>query len=189
MPRPRNSAREYARRIERGLARGLTRRQARGHPGAGETYASGYEPPPYDPRLEEGLRKVRGGKTVPKAAVSIDEPPERLRDYLARTGVGEKVRGRWTVGEDDRIREWSLFSGGKQVAPRLSFDESRKAGAFMSAVARALESNDPGELEPFVGDGVTDVDGKFWPFETRINVLYRLNADQEAYEQIYRIVA
>jgi hypothetical protein len=190
MPRIRDHAREYAQRIAHGLSRGLTRSQARGHPGPGQAYASGFEPPAFDPRLEEGLRKVRDGKTVPQAARAIDEPPNRLRNYLARTGVGEKDRGRWAVGQDDRLREWTFYSGGKRVAPHLSFDESRKAGAYMGAVGQALDTNDPGPQEPFDGDGVTDVEGRFWPFETRMNVLYRLNADRDApYEQIYRIVA
>jgi hypothetical protein len=189
-PRVRDYAREYRQRIARGLRLGRTRRQARGHPGAGEAYASGLEKPTWDPRLEEGLRRVRGGKSVPEAAGAVDERPENLRDYLARTGVGEKVGGRWRVGEDQRIREWTFYSGGKRVWPRLSFDESRKAGEYMSQVGHALDTNDPKVLAPFKGEGVTDVEGRFWPFETRMNVLYRLSADRdEPYEAIYRIVA
>ncbi len=190
MAHARDHAREYAQRIARGRALGRTRRQSRGHPGAGEPYASGYEPPVYDRKLEEGLKKVREGRTVPRAAAAIGEPPERLRDYLARTGVGEKRGGRWAVGEDDRIREMSIYSRGKRVSLSLVFDESRKAGGFMSAVGQALDTNDPEPLVPFEGDGVTDTEGRFHRFETRLNVLYRLDADQDTpYEQLYRIVA
>jgi hypothetical protein len=144
----------------------------------------------YDRKLEEGLKKVREGKTVPQAAASIGEPPERLRDYLARTGVGEKQKGRWFVGEDHRIREMSIYSQGRRISLSLAFDESRKVGAFMSAVGQALDSNDPEPLVPFEGDGVTDIDGEFHSFEVRMNVLYRLDAERETpYEQLYRIVA
>src|SRR5207249_2757954 len=128
--------------------------------------------------------------SVPIAAASIDESPDRLRDYLARTGVGRKERGRWAVGEDDRLREMAIYSRGKRVSLSLSFDESRKAGGFMSAVGQALDSNDPQSLESFKGEGVTDTEGRLHPFETRLNILYRLDLDRETpYEQLYRIVA
>src|SRR5207245_9113217 len=71
--RPRNFAAEYARRVARGMARGLTRSQARGHPAPGQRFASGYEPSPYDRRLEEGLKLVREGRSIPRAAAAVDE--------------------------------------------------------------------------------------------------------------------
>jgi hypothetical protein len=116
--------------------------------------------------------------------------PERLRAYLRRTGVVEKQRGRWRVIEDNRPREISFFSDGERVTPVLpGYEAAAKVGRYRSAVGQFLASNDPKDLAPFVGDGVTDVRGHFHPFETRPNVLYRLSAIRgDTFEQVYRIV-
>jgi hypothetical protein len=116
--------------------------------------------------------------------------PERLRAYLRQTGVVEKQRGRWHVVEDNRAREIAFFSEGEIVTAVLpDYESAAKVGRYQSAVGQFLVSNDPYELAPFVGDGVADARGRFYPFEVRPNVLYRLNAVHgDSFEQVYRIV-
>jgi hypothetical protein len=85
--------------------------------------------------------------------------------------------------------EMTTFSGGRRVEVTLSDPfEATKNGEYMAAVGQALDSNKPSYLAPFEGDGVTDADGRLWPFETRINVLYRLSQGPELFEMVYRIV-
>src|SRR5260370_41951477 len=99
---------EYGRRIERGLAEGLSKKQARGH--------GPYNPQPgarskrYDRRLETGLKEIRSGEPLSKAARSIAVAPERLRNYVEQTGVAKKQGPQWTIGADRRKREMPLFS-------------------------------------------------------------------------------
>ncbi len=190
---------EYARRIARVLRLGLSRSQARGHPRIGEPYVSGMEVPAWDRRLETGVRLMRRrGYSAEEAVAEISEPgrkvsAERLRRYLAETGAGEKRGGRWFVKEEDRRpRIVPTFSKGKQIEVSVaSYAEARKAGQFMSAVGWALNTNDPSYLEPFIGEGLTDVKGIFHPFETRMNTLYRLNEEgpEDVWILIYRISA
>jgi hypothetical protein len=186
----RDYAAEYARRIERAFARGLSRSQGRGHPRSGERTASGREMPAYDRRLEEGLKSVRSGRSTDKASKSAHVAPERLRAYLRQTGVVEKQRGRYRVIEDNRMRDVQIYSEGQFEVVRVpGYEEAAKAGRYISAVGEFVRSNDPGELAPYVGDGITDVRGRFHPFETRPNVLYRLTAVRgDTFEQVYRIV-
>lgn len=67
--RKRNYAAEYRRRIERGMTKGLSRSQARGHPRHHEPYlAEIAKVRPYDRTLEEGLAKVRQGRSLGGAA-------------------------------------------------------------------------------------------------------------------------
>jgi len=83
----------------------------------------------------------------------------------------------------------TTFSRGQRVVITLSdFFETSRNGEYMAAVGQALDSNDPFYLVSFEGDGVTDADGRFWPFEIRINVLYRLNQGPEPFELVYRVV-
>ena len=42
-----------------------------------------------------------------------------------------------------------------------------------------METNDPSHLEPFVGLGLRDTRKRFWPFETRPNVLRKLDSDAQ----------
>jgi hypothetical protein len=183
---------EYARRIERGLARGLSRSQARGHARPGEAPVSPRGTmPAYDPRLEAGLKLIRQGTTLTRAAPVIGVSAERLRRYVTQTGVVAKQRGRWTVGDDRRPRQMPIFSRGRAVTVTVpGYEQAHYAGRYLAAVRAFLASNDPAYLDPFVGEAVTDVRGKRHVFETRPNVLYRLAAGRgESFEQIYRIVA
>jgi hypothetical protein len=70
------------------------------------------------------------------------------------------------------------------------YEEADAVGRFMAAVGEFVESNDPLVLEPFVGQGVTDANGKWVSFETRPNVLYRLDETEgDSFEDAYRILA
>lgn len=188
MARQRDYQAEYARRIARGVAQGRTRSQARGHPPARAPSGGAAR---YDRRLEEGLKALRGGKTLNAAARAIGVAPERLRAYVRQSGVAEKRQGRWQVVNDPRHREVPLFSAGKHIRVVVpGYEESRLVGSFMATVKAFLNTNDATVLEPFVGQSVLDIAGRRHAFETRPNVLYRLDAaGGERFEQVYRIVA
>jgi hypothetical protein len=191
MARVRDYKAEYARRIERGLARGLTRAQARGHPEAGKPLVSGKSRfSAVDKSLEEGVKLIHRGQTLGSAARSTHVTPERLRNYVVAQGIGEKVSGRWTIS-DFRQREMLIYSNGRELIIKVKgYEPARQIGEYMEAVSRFLDTNDPSFLEPFKNQWVTDTKGKRHVFETRPNVLYRLNAASDRpYESIYKIVA
>src|SRR5262245_25714795 len=190
--RPRDYQAEYARRIARTLARGLTRTQARGHPRATEGHLSARTTTPfYDPHLEEGLKALRKGKPLTSAAHSLHVAPERLRAYIRQTGVVQKQGGRWRVINDQRLRELPVHSGGKtHVITVAGYERSKHVGRYMAAVKHFLKSNDIRDLAPYVGDGVDDIHGRTYVFETRPNVLYRLRLTHSvSVEHVYRIIA
>jgi hypothetical protein len=183
---------EYARRIARNLAQGLTRSQARGHPRASERHLSARMTTPYyDRHLEEGLKAIRKGKPLTTAAHSLHVAPERLRAYIRQTGVVQKQGGRWHVVNDQRLRVVPVHSGGKtQEITVAGYERSAHVGRYMTAVKHFLKSNDPQDLAPYIGDGVADIHGRIYIFETRPNVLYRLRLTHTAsFEQVYRIIA
>lgn len=191
-PRPRDYKAEYARRIARGAAKGLTRSQARGHPRHHEPYAA--ELPtvrPWDPELEVGLGQIREGRSLTAAARSIGVAPERLRSYVTRTGVARKKRRRWTIGPDFRQRQVLVHSEGQDLTIVVpGFAEASAVSRYMAGVHWFIRTNDPAYLAEFAGQGVTDADGVFHPFEVRENVLYRLKETaSDTYEEVYQIVA
>lgn len=187
----RDYAAEYARRIARGAMRGLTRAQARGHAGGARPATAGAGTAPRsDPRLEIALRALRDdGATLAQAAGRGGVAPERFRAWLRATGLGERKGRRWVV-DDRRGREMEVLTRGRRRWVVLDLEQSREAGRHRDAVGRFLADNDVGHLVPFESRGVTDRRGRFHPFETRPNVLYRLaHAGGEPFEQVYRIVA
>lgn len=181
---------EYRRRIERGLQKGLSKSQARGHPRSGETHASSASTPRYDRKLEAGLKEMRKGKSLKAAAKSVHVAPERLRNYARGTGVVHKEKRRWVVKDDHRQRQVQVFSGGQtHVITVAGYAEADLVGRYMTAVREFLRTNDPSNLQPFVGELVIDVNGRPYLLETRPNILYRLHAaGVEPFEQVYRIV-
>ena len=154
-----------------------------------KTKTSGGRRRPYDAGLEKGVRAIREGATLKDAARRSDTSVYRLRKYLKETRVGKKEGRRWIVRGDRRLREFQMFSGGRQVAVKVrGFDAASRIGRYMSAVAEFDESNDVASLVPFEGESVRDSRGQEFAFETRPNVLRRLLETEEPYEQIYRMV-
>lgn len=192
MHKERDYKAEYKKRIERGLARGLTLAQARGHVKTIERLIpKRTKQQSYDPRLEEGLKAVRKGKSITNAAKSIGAAPKTLRKYIEQTGVA-KIEGRsLKFGADRRSREIPIYSSGRELVIKVrTFNAASQVGRYMAAVRQFLETNDLSVLKPFKGKSVKDTKGKSYIFETRPNVLYRLSASgNEPFEEIYRIVA
>jgi len=190
MAKLRNYAQEYARRIANGLSQGLTRNQARGHPSPGEVLKSVKAPVVrYDRQLEEAVKRVRGGKSLNRAAKSVQVSAERVRTYLTSQGIGAKVGNRWTVGKDNRVRELPVYTQGEARTIEVrGYQASKRIGEYMAAVSRFLDTNDPSFLQPFVGKSVRDNRGESHVFETDPNTLYRLaTAGGDDFSRIYRI--
>jgi hypothetical protein len=83
----------------------------------------------------------------------------------------------------------AMCSQGKFLWVRVSADKASAIGHYWVAVNRFLRTNDPSHLAPFEGKGIRDIAGKLWPFETRPNVLRRLDsADELSFLEIYKNV-
>jgi hypothetical protein len=190
--RTRDYAGEYSRRKQRGLQRGPTLSQARGHARAGEQAISSRGiVPRYDPILEEGVKAIRRGEPLAAAAKHAGVSSEKLRRYVKDADIAEKLKGRWAITRDHRPREELLYSRGRAIHVIVpDYDAAAKVGLYMQAVKAFLFTNENFFLKPFEDQGVTDIFGKYHPFETRPNVLYRLDASAtETFEDVYRIIA
>jgi len=188
--RRRNYSAEYQRRIARGLASGKSRSQARGHARAADL------PPPARSalgdktnRLERALKLMKKGVSQKAAAKSAGLSTERLRRYQKQNTTSSRVGRRWTI-IDRRPVTVVMATRGKMRVVTVSHDASSDIGKHWNAVNLFLETNDPSQLAPFKGLGLRDVDGKFHPFETRPNVLRRLDSAGElSFIDIYRQTA
>ena len=202
--RSRNWTLEYQRRIEREMAKGHSRSQARGHPKAGEAFiskpakAKSVKPPkgltePFaliDPKRseEQAIKAMTKGASLKGAAAEAGISQERLRRYLKETTASYKGR-RWTI-IDDRPRQFPFYSEERLVTAWLQGDELSDAGKFMHAVKTFLAFGNEKVLKPFEGQGVRDINRKFYSFETDPNVLYELdNAGELSFPEIYKIAA
>ena len=186
--RKRNNQRDYARRIARGLKLGLTRSAARGHPRAGERTKEG-SAPVRDPRSREesALKMMRDGSSLDVAAGHFRMSRERLRAYLKENTEATRERGKWKI-LDLRPRQFPFYSNARLVIPWLAPDEASEAGRYVQSVGRFRDTGDQSFLAPFVGKGVRDQKGKFYPFELDENTLYELeHRDELAIPEQYRI--
>jgi hypothetical protein len=191
MPRrQRDYKAEYARRIKRGRAKGLSRSQARGHPGSRERLASQpAQAPTYSRQLEAGFQAIERGKTLSAAAKEIHVSPERLRRYLTEQRIAEKRGRRWMPLPDNGVRQMPLYTRGEARTVQVNRAQASDIGRYMAAVGKFLSQNEPWILLPYADRGVTDIRGRYHPFETDPNTLYRLShTGADSFEQIYRII-
>jgi hypothetical protein len=171
----------------RGKRLGLSRAAARGHARAGErTRPAGIATNPRGPE-ESGLKMMKHGSTLKAAARANGISQERLRRYVYENTQATRKNREWRI-IDLRRFHLPIYSRGQIVEVWLSDAEATKAGEYLSAVGRFLPTGDASGLKPFVGDGVRDTAGNFHPFETRENVLYRLDTTGElSVPEIYKI--
>ena len=182
---------EYRRRIERGLARGLSRSQARGHPKTGEAFASnGRVKPKADDKLLAALKLLHQGDSQRAAARAVGISSDRLRRFTSTNKLAHWDGRKWIMTDNIPRRVKVLTKGKDKSVIVGGFDEASKAGAFENAAGHATKTNDPELLLPFKGDGVTDVNGRFHPFETDLNELHRLRQmDLPPFHEIYQIIS
>ena len=148
------------------------------------------KPRRYDPRLEMGLKHMRGGDSQAEAARKIGVIPTQLRAYVISTGLAERRDGKWHFKRDRRFRRMPLYADGKRVVVTVHNSKTASLiGAYMRAVRAFFESEDIELLTPFQDQSVPDVHGKRYVFESRPNVLFRLDASGiEPFEITYEIV-
>lgn len=180
----------YARRIARGLKRGLTRSQARGHPTAKERFASKKTLTPVDrQKIRSAISEMaHDKKSLSASARLIGLSPERLRRALKDSKLVRKRGRRWVlVNTQTPIR---MFSEGREIEIAVPNRKSwSEIGRHMNAVRAFLRSNEPEELDDFVGKSVTDAARRSHSYETDPEALYQLaSTGSELFEDIYRYI-
>jgi len=186
MVRQRNYPAEYLRRLEHGRARGLSRSQARGHARAQESLKA--KPVKSDERLEKALRELRRTNNQTLAAKEAGVAPERFRRFLREQQLAERKGRIWEI-TDNRPRDMTALTTRGAIDLKLpDFETASLVGQHNAAVKAFLDTNDVSHLGPFEGRIVKDTSGRTYVLETRPNVIRRLDASGETFEQIYRII-
>jgi hypothetical protein len=185
--RNRDYKREYLARKTRGLASGKSLAEARGHARASDL-KSGAAPQPVDKNspLEQALKRIKQGATQRQAAREAGVSAERLRRFQKQNTTSRREGRRWII-VDTRPVTMVMATRGRMRDVTVSHDAGSDIGRHWDAINKFLESNDPAHLEAFVGLGLRDNQGRFHPFETRPNVLRKLDSVGElSFVDIYR---
>lgn len=191
MARKRNYKAEYARRMARGLAKGLSRSQARGHARAAERPPRGRKAKPDEAKkIERAVKALRAGKSQKAAAKAGRISVERLRRFIYENNIAKREGSRWVMTDDRPRRVLTIHNGQPRAVIVPGFAGASLAGKYNSAVGHFVRSNDIDVILPFEGEGLTDVKGRFHPFETDPNALHRYAAmDNPAFHEIYKIIS
>lgn len=185
MTRNRNYKLEYERRIRAGLSKGRSRSAARGHPRAADLPKPELSSIDRTSALERALAHMRRGLSQSAAAKVSGVSVEALRRHRLLHTQSLREGRQWVIF-DSRPQAFWMASQGKVVAVTLANDEGSQVSTYWRAVNRFLDTGDYEHLFPFEGDGVHDVKGRYHPYETRPNVLRRMEAvDDLNFIEIY----
>jgi transcriptional regulator with XRE-family HTH domain len=187
--RNRNYAKEYLIRIARGLAGGKSRSQARGHARAADLPSVAPQPFKCSEPLEEALKLMKQGVSQKKAAKRAGVSAETLRRFQKGNTASRREGRRWVIA-DTRPVSVVMATRGKMRSVTVSHDAASDISRHWIAINHFLETNSPTHLAAFVGKGLRDSKGVFHPFETRPNVLRKLDSAGElSFIDIYRQTA
>jgi hypothetical protein len=183
----RNYALEYLIRKARGLEDGRSLAQARGHARAVDL-PNATTPQPFkrSEPLENALKLMKQGVSQREAAKQVGVSPETLRRFQKLNTTSHREGRRWLIS-DTRPVSVVMATRGKMRTVTVSHDASSDISRHWIAINLFLDSNDASHLATFAGKGLRDSKGGFHPFETRPNVLRKLDsADEFSFVDIYR---
>jgi hypothetical protein len=139
--------------------------------------------------FEKALRAMKQGSSLRVAAKEHRVSPELLRRHVKRHTTARYERRGWVIF-DLRPQSFWIASRGELRQVVLAVDDASRLGSYWAAVQKFLANNDIDFLDPFIGDGVRDVNGRFHPFETGPNTLRKLDSIGELnFIDIYADVA
>jgi hypothetical protein len=186
----RNYALEYLIRKARGLENGRSLSQARGHARAADLPSNtGPQPFRRSEPLEDALKLMKQGVSQREAAKQVGVSPETLRRFQKLNTTSRRKGRRWLIS-DTRPVSVVMATRGKMRSVTVSHDASSDISRHWIAINLFLETNDPSHLVAYVGKGSRDTTGVFHPFETRPNVLRKLDSVGElSFVDIYRQTA
>jgi hypothetical protein len=145
---------EYARRIQLGISRGLSHSQARGHARAGE------RPKPSRPVIvnskskeELAIKVMARGLTLRDAARDFGLSEQHLRRYVKENAnaVWDRRQRLWII-DDQRARQFPVYSEGELKTLTLKPYAASEAGSFMHAAGRFFWTGDRQLLVPYEGE-------------------------------------
>jgi hypothetical protein len=171
----RNYQKEYQNRIKHGLAKGRSHAHARGHARTADVRRKHLTvADPSDPR-ERALALMKAGKSQRAAAKLGGVSVERLRRYLEENTRAKRKGRKWII-VDRRPVIMVVASEGDLRWITVRKRAASKIGHYWNAVNKFLDTNKRSYLAPFKDGGVYDADRKFHPWETRPNILRRLDS-------------
>jgi helix-turn-helix, Psq domain len=188
--RKRNHHEEYLNRTARGLAAGKSLSQARGHARAADLpRTAGPQPFKRSEPLEDALKLIKKGVSQREAAKQAGVSAETLRRFQKLNTTSQRVGRRWVI-VDTRPVSVVMATRGKMRTVTVSHDAASDISRHWIAINLFLDTNDASHLAAFVGKGLRDSKGVFHPFETRPNVLVKLDrAGELSFVDIYRQTA
>lgn len=166
---------EYQRRLEKGLSKGKSKSAARGHARAEDLGRLPPGPIDRDNTYERALKSLKQGNSLRSAAKFHGMSEEKLRRYVKRATEAQRIGSKWVIF-DTRPQPVFIISNGELRTVIVALDDASDVGKYHAAVNRFLATNDIDHLFQFEGEGVYDVNGKFHRFETRPNILRKLDS-------------
>ena len=129
---------------------------------------------------------MKQGVSQREAAKQVGVSPETLRRFQKLNTTSQREGRRWII--PDTVRSRSSWRRAAKCATSPSPTTLRSdISRHWIAINLFLETNDPSHLAAFVGKGLRDSEGAFHPFETRPNVLRKLDSVGElSFVDIYR---
>jgi hypothetical protein len=129
---------------------------------------------------------MKTGVSQKEAAKQTGVSAETLRRFQKTNTTSRREGRRWVI-VDHRPVSVVMATQGKMRTVTVSHDASSDISRHWIAINLFLETNNPQYLAAFVGKGLRDGSGAFHPFETRPNVLRKLDSVGElSFIDIYR---
>ena len=132
---------------------------------------------------------MRQGASQAQAAKIAGVTVEQVRRYREINTTSIRQGQTWVIF-DTRPQEFRISTDGKMKIVTLANDDGSAVGRYWTAVNEFLATNDIGYLQRLTDEGVRDINGRFWRFELRPNVLRKLDSIGELqFTEIYADVA